>query len=119
MNKAEAHRYYNQKFNEIPVELFPKIKDVFDKNLNEDFVTYAKKMIKEKGLNSWFVDQHFFTGMAIRNLLRDSKVMDNLFPDQNLDDYYVPMIEWWLGYRKNNRVIIHNNTMSGCAVWIG
>jgi hypothetical protein len=58
-----------------------------------------KTLIEKQGLNEWAFPYHFTVGMAIRNDLRENGITDDLFPDGNLDDYYVPMLEWWAGYR--------------------
>ena len=89
--------YLRLKFEEIPDEVFPLAKKFFDENLNESFVLQTRKKIIDAGLNNWMTPYHFTTGMAIRNGLRDYGVLDDMFPDQNLDDYYVVLIEWWLG----------------------
>jgi len=103
MNKSKSSKYYNKKFHEIPVELFPKIKEILDKEFAiEGFRDLCMKMIRENGLNNWFVGNHFTTGMKIRNVLRENGILDNMFPDENLDDYYVCMIEWWLDCRRIN-----------------
>ena len=99
MDYNKELEYNLNKFNEIPINLFPKIKEIFDKNLNQCWIDKAKEMIEENGLVNWMIPFHFNTGMSIRNLLRNKGITDNLFPDNNLDDYYIPMLEWWLGYR--------------------
>jgi hypothetical protein len=101
MNKAEAHKYYNDRFNEIPLDMFPKIAEIFNNSSPMlTIVDISRKMIREKGLNYWFIDNHFGAGMQIRNLLRENGILDGMFPTQNLDDYYIVMMEWWLGYRE-------------------
>jgi hypothetical protein len=100
MNKQETIEYFNKKFSEIPKELFPKIKEIFDRDITAKSNLYnIKTLIEKQGLNEWAYPYHFTVGMAIRNDLRNNGITDDLFPDQNLDDYYVPMLEWWAGYR--------------------
>jgi hypothetical protein len=99
MNKAEEMRYYCKKFSEIPLIWFPKAREVFDQNLSEEWRYEAKQAVKEMGLNNWFNGSHFYAGMWIRNKLRDAGMLDQYLPDGNWDDYYVPLLEWWLGFR--------------------
>jgi hypothetical protein len=91
--------FYSMRFKEIPEELFPKIKQIFDDNLTLTFVNQCHNMIQHDGMNNWMLDYHFSTGMKIRNLLRDNGILDSMFSTENLDDYYISMLEWWLGYR--------------------
>lgn len=92
--------YYDDKFAEIPPDVLQKAMAVFDKHLSgfrEDFCsTYSVE-----GPIDWFIKRygHFSLGMRIRNLLRDSGVKDELFPDKNLDDVYIQMLEFWLSKR--------------------
>lgn len=47
----------------------------------------------------WWAGHHFFFGMSARNALRRAGVLDEEFPSENLDDYYVPALEAAVGCR--------------------
>jgi hypothetical protein len=99
LDEDDRIKYHNERFLEIPLELFPRIKEIFDENLPPKFVEESKELISLDGLNDWYIPYHFTVGMKIRNLLRSNDIYDDMFPTGNLDDYYGVMLEWWLGYR--------------------
>jgi hypothetical protein len=99
MTDQETKHYYSKKFSEIPLDWFPRAKKVFDDSFSYGWIDEAKSAIDEFGLNSWFYKSHFRAGMWIRNQLRGAGMLDKDLPDGNWDDYYVPLLEWWLGYR--------------------
>ena len=52
----------------------------------------------------WFAKEHFGAGIMVRNVLRKGVegigfVGDLGFKDGNLDDYYIQMLEVWIGVR--------------------
>jgi hypothetical protein len=64
---------------------------------------YAKDNIKieyKKDPIYWCVPYHLNWGMGIRNSLRQAGFTDDLFPTNNLDDYYVRLIEIACGLRE-------------------
>ena len=99
MTDKERKEYYSTKFYEIPFEWFERARVVFEESFSEGWKHEAKLAIEEHGLNNWFIEQHFHQGMWIRNKLRDAGMLDKDLPDGNWDDYYVVLLEWWLGYR--------------------
>lgn len=105
MNKFEENGYYEKRFQEFHPELLPRVRECFDSIFMENGEVSDseafKSAIRKYGLNNWSVQNrfHFSGGMAIRNSLREFGVMDRFVPSGNLDDYYVQLIEWYLGYR--------------------
>ncbi len=48
--------------------------------------------------NGWAIPHHFFWGMAVRNLLRQKGFGESYFSVENLDDFYIPLVEEALGF---------------------
>ena len=100
MTDAEFAQYLDAKFLELSPELLVKAKGIFSTLLpmwrGSFWASYKKHGAQ------WFMEDygHLRLGMAIRNLLRENGVMDTDVPDNNLDDYYIQMLEYWMGVRK-------------------
>ena len=100
MTDEEYVEYHNTKFAEIPTTLLAKAVVVFDKHLahlKDDMGRSYDRL----GAAHWFEYSfgHHALGRVIRNQLRDGGVKDDMVPDGNLDDYYCPMLEYWIGKR--------------------
>jgi hypothetical protein len=52
----------------------------------------------------WWVGSHFHFGMSIRNLLRSNGCGEAFMGFDNLDDYYVPLLEIAAGVRQSEGV---------------
>ena len=91
-------QYQNEKLKEMPEEVRNQavefLKTLFDQETVKE-ITEAYKEDPEE----WWVGHHFFWGMAVRNALRTKAgLSDDLLPDKNWDDYYVPCVELALGF---------------------
>lgn len=49
--------------------------------------------------NGWWVPYHFYWGMSVRNTLRTKGFDEEYFKIDNLDDFYVPLVEEALGLK--------------------
>jgi len=100
MTDDEYVEYHNAKFAEIPTALLAKAVVVFDKylsHLKDDMGRSYDRL----GATNWFEYSfgHHAFGTYVRNLLRENGVTDDMVPTGNLDDYYVQMLEKFLGVR--------------------
>lgn len=80
--------------------------------LDQEKVKAAVKMLQEelkavlpevaeiikKNRLGWAVGYHFGWGMTVRNLLRGKEFGEKYFEIENLDDYYIPLIEMAAGF---------------------
>jgi hypothetical protein len=101
------NEYFDNKYLEIPEDI--KIKANNATLLIIDEVTRGLIELKYKkfGKHKWIFDNysHFSWGMWFRNQLRHYGIKDDLFPDGNLDDYYVSIIEQALGLEGKQNVL--------------
>ncbi|MEP0874160.1 hypothetical protein NDA01_31170 [Trichocoleus desertorum AS-A10] len=94
----ERRRYLDQKLREIPPGILEKAIAVFQ-TLPEEFKTECRvrhAIEPDTWMNSW----HFSVGTQLRNMLRDQGLRDDLLPDKNWHDYYIPVLEVSLGLRE-------------------
>ena len=69
------------------------------KEISDKDQEYIANEYKEKG-SSWIGEGHFGWGMHIRNQLRSAGFTDDKLPEQNWDDYYIPVVEIAVGVRQ-------------------
>ena len=106
LEKDEWWREFKaNKYNEMPesirtqaiLALLPVVKEW---NTSPDFGLIEKAIERrpdqwmfELGKDVEYYSFHMSTGMGIRNYLRHQGLTDDLLPDQNWDDYYMPVLE--------------------------
>jgi hypothetical protein len=72
-----------------------------DENTERPMIEVVSNMIQESP-NKWWVMHHFTWGMAMRNLLRENGFTEQELGIDNLDNYYISLIEQaCLGKGKN------------------
>jgi len=94
------YEYHTKKLNEIPQDFLKEsveyLRNIFIKDNATQSILDAYNQDNEK----WWAESHFHWGMGIRNLLREGGFKDDQLPDQNWDDYYIPVVELAVGIRK-------------------
>lgn len=93
-------RYYNAKFNEIPIDTLEKATHILNEVISDAEIEEIQEQIDSEGLMKWIGELHFGWGMAIRNELRSRGLIDELLPDENWDDYYIQCIEYLADRRR-------------------
>jgi len=96
--KAAAYNAMNEKVRtQAVLALLPIVKEW---NESPDFGLIEKAIAArpdqwsyELGRDVEFYSFHMSTGMSIRNYLRQQGLTDDLLPEQNWDDYYMPVLE--------------------------
>jgi hypothetical protein len=80
----------------LPPEIRLKALKILKENIPLDQQTKLRAMVIADPVK-WFVNIHFWGGMAIRNLLRKHGLTDDLLPVynnmRNLDNHYVSLVE--------------------------
>lgn len=75
-----------------------------DTGLSRQMIDIVTEMIKKEP-SEWWAGHHFGWGMSMRNLLRKNGFSEKEIGVDNLDDYYIPIIEEaCLGPGKNIRL---------------
>lgn len=55
-----------------------------------------RKAVRKPG---WIMESHFFFGMWVRNFLRQNGFSEEDVKVGNLDDHYIPIMLWAVGYK--------------------
>jgi len=88
MSKIGARKFYDA----LPEEKRLPAIILLSKKISSQDRVYMKKL-RDKNPDSWYISQHFFGGMAIRNYLREYGFGEKYWPIWNLDDIYVFLLE--------------------------
>lgn len=88
MSKIGALKFYTQ----LPKEKKEPAITLLSKKISAQDRAYMKKL-RAANPSDWYVSQHFWGGMAIRNFLRQNGFGEKYWPIWNLDDIYVFLLE--------------------------
>ena len=99
--------WYDNRWKAIPEDQQRGIVDFLQKNLDSNVLTKIKEE-HSKDPSNWGAKYHMFSGMGVRNLLRDIMKDDELplapYPDgmsfSHWDDYYIQALEAAAGVRE-------------------
>ncbi len=101
----ESREYHDTKYNELTRDLVRKAVDIFNAELSIDDIIMMRDAYAVHG-SEWIYSAafeeyggHHGYGRIIRNMLRHGGFKDEMVPDNNLDDYYVPLLEAFVGLR--------------------
>lgn len=97
-SNAEWDVYHKQKFLEIPEDIREEGAIFLSNYIDQDIKNDILKAQQREG-SQWAFPHHHLWGMFIRNALRRAGFNDERLPDQNWDDYYIPLIEYAIGIR--------------------
>jgi len=88
MSKIGARKFYDA----LPTEKKNPAIDLLSKDLDS---TGERQLLRDMMSDGpdWYVGQHFFGGMAVRNRLRAKGFGEKYWPIWNLDDIYVFLLE--------------------------
>ena len=98
MDIKDFKKFNDEKLAEIPLNVLDKAVNHFKQILSQGEKDEMLEDYQEAGVE-WFTPNHFGYGMYLRNELRKIGLTDDLLPDQNWDDYYIPVLEVALGIR--------------------
>jgi len=88
MSKIGARKFYEA----IPEEKKLPAIILLSKKISAQDRVYMRRL-QAANPNDWYVSQHFFGGMAVRNYLREYGFGEKYWPIWNLDDIYVFLLE--------------------------
>jgi len=95
--------YKDEKLKEMDPLLLDNAVKFLSRELPEDAKQEIREMHEKDPLH-WSGPYHFSWGMGVRNALRKYGLKDDLLPEGNWDDYYVPVVEVAVGVREMPRI---------------
>ncbi len=91
--------YHDRVYAELSPEIRARGVAILKEVIDEHDKEFVRQAIVQYGKCHWVhkLMAHFGWGMWIRNQLRDHGLKDDMVPTNNLDDYYVQMVEEAVG----------------------
>jgi hypothetical protein len=100
-----SQEWYDARWNDVPAETKEKLIRHLREQLPPSMLEEVRTLHAKDG-DAWVAPFHFHVGMAVRNMLREVMLDDELpaapYPDganRNWDDYYVQVLEAAAGVR--------------------
>lgn len=95
MSDAEFASYHQKLYAELPQSIKTRGIEILHTYLPQNDLPLVSEQIRQYGTVIWIVkiQEHFGWGMAVRNLLRQHGLTDDMLPLPNWDEYYVMLVE--------------------------
>jgi predicted AlkP superfamily phosphohydrolase/phosphomutase len=106
MTDEEYIQFHNDRLAELEPWIVEKAVAVLNNPEYNELLKETRKLYKEDPVH-WMAPYHFYTGMTIRNLLRDKVCLDDQLTTKeeykNWDNFYVQILEITAGCREYKR----------------
>lgn len=98
---TELHELERENVRKMKPEAREKALQILRDNLLDAVKAKVKEAYKKEP-DDWWVSYHFSWGMGVRNLLRQKGASEKELGIDNLDDYYIVLVEQALGLEDLN-----------------